>query len=645
VVIGGVFCRWLQYRLCSASGRRPALVQQATGRLRVTAGVAGERKPDLFHFVMIKPTHYDDDGYPIQWLRSAIPSNTLACLNALAMDARRREVLGPDVEIRLHTYDETNRRVRPDKIIRMIRHDGGRALIGLVGVQSNQFPRAVDLARPFLAAGLPVCIGGFHVSGCLAMLPELPDDIKAAQAMGISFFAGEAEEFRLDRVLRDAYAGALKPLYNYMNDLPSLAGEPPPFLPRQHVVRICGSISSIDLGRGCPYQCSFCTIINVQGRKSRIRSADDLEKIVRENYAQGIKRFFITDDNFARNKDWEPLLDRLIQMRQGEGMNIGFTIQVDTLCHKIPRFIEKATRAGVRRVFIGLENINPDNLIAAKKRQNKITEYREMLQMWRSHGAITYAGYILGFPADTKESILRDVEIIKRELPIDILEFFFLTPLPGSEDHKVLSAKGVWMDPDMNKYDLTHRVSRHGTMSDQDWEEAYRAAWLAFYTPEHINTILRRTCAAGNLRPAVTLETILWFYLMTLFEGVHPLEGGALRLKSRRDRRHGMPLENPFLFYARYWGGTALKAWRYFRVYRRCKAMLDAALAAPDRWTYSDLAIAPPKSDEFDALDLYHATSGGEAALKRKYRDDAIRAKTQMDEALFVPDVPVEAAE
>ena len=95
----------------------------------------------------------------------------------------------------------------------------------------------------------------------------------------------------------------------------------------------------------------------------------------------------------------------------------------------------------MRRVFIGLENINPDNLIAAKKRQNKITEYREMLQKWRDHGAITYAGYILGFPGDTKESIMRDIEIIKRELPLDILEFFFLTPLPGSEDHKVLCAE------------------------------------------------------------------------------------------------------------------------------------------------------------------------------------------------------------
>ncbi|MCC6775458.1 MAG: radical SAM protein [Hyphomicrobiales bacterium] len=575
---------------------------------------------------MIKPTHYDDDGYPIQWLRSAIPSNTLACLNGLAEDARRRRVLGPDVEIRLQTYDETNRRVRPSRIIRRIRKEGGRAFVGLVGVQSNQFPRAVDLARQFIAAGLPVAIGGFHVSGCIAMLPELPDDLRAAQALGISFFAGEAEEGRLDGVLRDAWVGALKPVYNYMDALPSLQGEPPPFLPPQHVRRTSGSLSSVDLGRGCPYQCSFCTIINVQGRKSRFRSPDDLERIVRENYAEGIKRFFITDDNFARNRDWEALFDRLIALRNGDFPKIGFTIQVDTLCHKIPGFIEKATQAGVRRVFIGLENINPDNLIAAKKRQNKITEYREMLQQWREHGAITYAGYILGFPGDSKESILRDIEIIKRELPLDVLEFFFLTPLPGSEDHKVLWQKGIWMDPDMNKYDLNHRVSHHPSMSDAEWEDAYRSAWAAYYTPEHVRTILRRSAACRLGRPGTTLTTILWFYLMLAFEGVHPLEGGALRLKFRRDRRYGLPRENPLVFYPRYFGGTLGKAWRYWRVYRRFKSTLDEVMVAPDRWTYSDLAIAPPQADELDTLELYHATSGGEAALARKRRDEAIRS-------------------
>src|SRR5512133_527828 len=101
----------------------------------------------LFHLVLIKPTHYDDDGYPIQWVRSAIPSNTLATLNGLAEDARRREVLGTATELVLHTYDETNRRVDPQRIIRLLRKQGGRMLIALVGVQTNQFPRAVDIAR------------------------------------------------------------------------------------------------------------------------------------------------------------------------------------------------------------------------------------------------------------------------------------------------------------------------------------------------------------------------------------------------------------------------------------------------------------------------------------------------------------------
>ncbi len=580
----------------------------------------------IFHFVMIKPSHYDDNGYPIQWIRSAIPSNTLACLNGLAEDAQRRAVLGSEVTIRLRTYDETNRRVLPSRIIREIRRIGGKALIALVGVQSNQFPRAVDLARPFIAAGLPVAMGGFHISGCLAMLPEMPPEMVAAQTLGISFFAGEAENGRLDQVLRDAWDGTLAPLYNHMDDLPSLQGEPPPILPRQHVRRTSGSLSSIDLGRGCPYQCSFCTIINVQGRKSRFRSPDDLEKIIRENCAQGIKRFFITDDNFARNRHWEPLFDRMIALRE-EGLNIGFTIQVDTLCHRIPHFIEKAARAGVRRVFIGLENINPENLLGAKKRQNRITEYREMLQQWREHGAITYAGYIIGFPGDTKASILRDVEIIKRELPLDILEFFMLTPLPGSEDHKVLWQQGAWMDDDLNKYDLNHRVTHHVTMSDAEWDSAYRAAWENYYTPDHVRTILRRAAAHELGRPKTALTTILWFKLMILFESVHPLEGGAFRLKFRRDRRHGMRIESPFLFYPRYGAEIVVKAWRYLSLYRSSMRMLRDVLRAPDRLTYTDLAIAPQRADDFDTLDLYHATTGGEAAVARVRREDAARAR------------------
>ena len=389
-------------------------------------------RSENFNFILIKPSHYDDDGYPIQWVRSLIPSNTLAAVNGLVLDCQRRQVLGPDIFIRSLPYDETNSRILPERIIQEIGRAGGRALIGFVGVQSNQFPRAVDLAQPFLAAGLPVAIGGFHVSGCISMLPELPREIRDAQEMGISIFAGEGEEGRMDEIIQDAYDGTLKPIYNHMDDLPSLESQPVPFLSRERAGRTIDQRSSFDLGRGCPFQCSFCTIINVQGRKSRFRSADDLEKIVRENAAQGIRKFLITDDNFARNKGWEEMLDRLIWLKENEGLKVRLILQVDTLCHKIPRFIEKSRRAGVKRVFIGLESINPDNLRAAKKRQNKITEYRTMLQKWREQHISTYGGYIVGFPFDTPESVARDIfaddlEKIVRENAAQGIRKFLIT--------------------------------------------------------------------------------------------------------------------------------------------------------------------------------------------------------------------------
>lgn len=598
------------------------------------------RAKPVFHFVMIKPTHYDDDGYPIQWYRSVLPSNTLACLNSLAVDAAERQVLGPDVDIRLHLFDETNQRVHADRIIRMIRRDGGHALIGLVGVQSNQYPRAVDIARPFREAGLPVVIGGFHVSGCLAMLPDMPVEMRDALDMGISFFAGEAEDRRLDALMRDAYADELKPIYNFMKDLPDLGGQPIPILPAAHLRRTKGAQSSIDLGRGCPFQCSFCTIINVQGRKSRFRSPDELEQCVRENQAQGINSFFITDDNFARNREWEPLFDRLIALREHEGLEIRLVIQVDTLCHKIRHFIEKAARAGVKRVFIGLENINPDNLLAAKKRQNKITEYRAMLQEWKRHGVTTYAGYILGFPGDTKESILRDIEIVKRELPVDLLEFFILTPLPGSEDHKVLLGKKAWMDPDLNKYDLNNRVTHHPRMSDQEWDEAYRAAWDAYYTPAHIETIMRRSAAGPKARTRKLVFLMLWFYGTVTIEGLHPLEGGLLRRKARRGRRHGMPLENPLLFYPKYAAETVWKHARYITFIARMLPAYFRVRFAGNPQAYTDVSLTCANDESEAGLALFHETSGGEKYVARVQRHEAIIAHRRFSINVVHPESP-----
>ncbi|MBV8747022.1 MAG: radical SAM protein [Xanthobacteraceae bacterium] len=556
-----------------------------------------------FHIVLVKPSHYDTDGYVIQWRRSMIPSTSLTSLHGLLADCAAARALGPDVDISLEIYDETNVVVDVKGAIKRIQ-EAGAGFVGLIGVQSNQFPRALDLGRQFRAAGLPVMIGGFHVSGCISMLPDLTPELKAALDLGMTLFAGEAEG-RMEGLLQDIASGTLKPIYNYLNDLPDMGMATQRALPRPVTSRIAGHYAVFDAGRGCPFQCSFCTIINVQGRKSRYRSADEVEALVRENARQGVTRFFVTDDNFARNKNWEAILDRFIKLREVDKFKIKLILQVDTLCHKIPGFIEKAARAGCNCVFIGLENINPESLMGAKKRQNKIWEYREMLQAWHKAKVITWAGYILGFPNDTPEAIARDIEIIKKELPIDILEFFFLTPLPGSEDHKKLYMRGVPMDPDMNNYDLEHACTAHPIMSKATWEQVYRDAWKHYYTDEHVETVLRRGLASGlNLRKIIDPMTI--FSGASRIEGVHPLQYGYVRRKVRTQRRHGMRILNPVVFYPWRAFDFTVVALGWLRLFLRYRKIMKRVMATPDAASYMDDALRPTAPDTTDHLvELY----------------------------------------
>jgi len=562
-------------------------------RIRMNQDLFANNPAELsdFHLILIKPTHYDDDGYPIQWLRSNIPANTLACLYGLAVDCRDRSILGPNVKIHIQTIDETNERLRPMRILNKIPRQSTRALVALVGVQSNQFPRAMDIASQFIAHGIQVCVGGFHVAGCLSMLKEMPEDLKAAQRMGVSFFAGEAEPDRLDEVIRDASAGKLKRIYNFLKSPPDLSGTPFPILPRAQVERTYGVYSSFDLGRGCPFLCSFCTIINVQGRSSRFRSADDLEKIIRANHAMGVNRFFLSDDNLARNRNWEPCFDRLIELKEREGITVRLLVQVDMMCHRIPGFIEKAVAAGVDQIFIGLESVNPENLLDARKKQNRAGEFRAMLLSWKRFPVVITAGYIIGFPRDTKESILRDVETLKHDLPIDVVYFTYLTPLPGSEDHRRNLEQGVAMESDMNKYDLNHRITHHPLMSDREWEQAYEAAWESFYTFEHMTTVLRRMVALRSNKKLTTIYRLVWHREFRRRHGVHPLEGGFFRRKFRRDRRPSLPLENTLLFYSKYISQLTIAACSATYLYLRLRLALRKILRDPKRLKYRDAAI------------------------------------------------------
>jgi len=148
-------------------------------------GAEGAEPKRCFQLILLKPSHYHDDGYVIRWWRAMIPSNSLASMYGLALDCAERQVLGPDVAFDIEVIDETNTYVDLPKLIRRFQDNGGFGMLGLVGVQSNQYPRALDIARPFRKAGIPVVMGGFHVSGCLSMLDGQAIDLDQCRQMGV----------------------------------------------------------------------------------------------------------------------------------------------------------------------------------------------------------------------------------------------------------------------------------------------------------------------------------------------------------------------------------------------------------------------------------------------------------------------------
>jgi hypothetical protein len=264
-------------------------------------------------------------------------------------------------------------------------------------------------------------------------------------------------------------------------------------------------------------------------------------------------------------------------------------------------------------VFIGLENINPESLKGASKRQNRITEYRAMLQAWHRAKVITYAGYILGFPNDTPESIARDLRILQHELPIDLVEFFMLTPLPGSKDHQELYRQSVPMSSDLNNYDVEHAVTRYARMTSAEWQSIYDQAWHLYYSPQHIATLLRRAKVSG-IRTTRLAFTIFYFYASYAFEHVHPLQSGVLRRKNRRQRRSTFPRENIAAYVLR-------RTRDFFKTYPpglrflwRLEVLRRKIEREPNEHAIPDLTLQPI-TDEYGAgLELFNATDSARHA-------------------------------
>lgn len=501
------------------------------------------REIERLRIVLIKPSKYDDDGYVIRFWKSVLPSNTLNVLHGLTDDIIERKVFG-DLPIEVTTFDETAEKVPLKKIIRWSREPGTKLVVCLVGVQTNQFPRALDMAKTLKGEGLTVIIGGFHTSGTINMLGEQEPDIQGLVQESICVVSGEVEG-KWEMILADFLHDRLQPIYSFAQDLQNLVDIETAPLPKaspktmRHFAH--PAFGTAETSRGCPFACSFCTIINVQGRKMRERSPKNIAAMMRRNYHEhGVTFYFFTDDNFARKKLWRETFEELIQLR-AEGIKISFMMQVD-LARKPKDFVRLAAEAGCTQVFIGMESVNPENLKAEGKKQNNVEEYRNIIKEWHDAGIVVHTGYIIGLPWDSKEQVPQDIRFLTEEVGPDQASFFMLTPLPGSHDHREMKNRGEWMDPDFNKRDSFHATINHPRMTAEEWTEAYENAWKTFYSKENMIRVLSRwtdnTKAYWNL-----ISIFFWYKNAALIEKQHPMIAGFFRLKDRKSRRPGFAID------------------------------------------------------------------------------------------------------
>ena len=525
------------------------------------------------HIFLVRPTKYDDEGYLLRHWRGVLPSNTLACLRGLTERVATDGDL-PGVSVRISCCDESVEAIPEKKIYEEQQRSGVKVLVGLVGVQTNQMPRARDLALRLRDRGVDVLLGGFHVSGtrCGAGAPA---EITELLAAGVTLVRGEVEE-AWSRILRDALRDELEPIYDLLGTLPDLSRAALPSPDRRLMQKfVHSSFVTMDSSRGCPFSCSFCTIIQIQGRKMRTRSPSRIAEMVEaRHHPGGIDQYFFTDDDFARNPHWREILLELIRLREEEGKPIRFLMQSDLLAHRQKDFIELARRAGCFQVFLGMESLDAEALAGAGKRQNRIADYAATVRAWQDGGIFVNAGYIVGFPHDTMESVRESVRRLRDEIGVDVASFFLLTPLAGSSDHTAALAAGVDIDEDLNRHDTFHAVTDPGGMSRTDAEAAYHAAWREFYSFEHRR---RRLAAWPEDQRATLLQNYLWYSCATRVEHFHPMMTGFVRLKPRRDRRPGLAIESLPRHLVRRVPEVTRMAGGYFRQIRVAQRLWRAA--------------------------------------------------------------------
>lgn len=489
------------------------------GRQRFSgSSAAGAAASPRLRVLLLKPSKYATDGYVERFRKGFMPNSTLAHMRSLTAAS----AVGDRCEtVAIDEYVESDL-----DYLELLRGEPGRAtLLALVGVQSHQLHRALDLAAWASERGVEHCVlGGPHAMTC---------DTTDLQGRGVSFALAEAETI-WSAILHDAFAGGLAPVYG-RNQRWEGELDPPALIPptRRDLRRYAAPLLGIYPARGCPYVCNFCSVIKIAGRTVRSQPVATTLQSLRAAKAAGVKLILFTSDNFNKYAQAQELLQGMID----EDLRFPFFAQCDAMIFRQEELVALMARAGCFQMFVGAESFSREALRAAHKPQNHPDKYAEIVALCRRHGITSHFSNILGFPSDTEETIAEHLRVL-RELDPDVASFYVLTPIPGTEQYDDFLAQGLISEANLDRFDGSAVTWRHPHLSAARLTELLYAGYRDFFRSGSVAARLTRVARGRwDFRTAWKLQAIAGYSLQSRLGArshSHPMAGGSFRV--RRDR-------------------------------------------------------------------------------------------------------------
>ena len=460
----------------------------------------------MLRVVIIKPSKYGLSGYVERFRRGFMSNATIPYIRSMTPTSIE------NTEIQTFAVDEY---VQTDlKYLDLLRHPSEPTLLALVGVQSHQFQRALDLAAFAKANGVQhAVIGGPHPMTC---------DTSMLQNRGVSFAQAEAELIWLS-ILKDAIQGELQPVYGrerrWAEELQAPVLIPPSKRDlRRYVVPMLG----IYPARGCPFTCNFCSVIKIAGRAVRSQSIETTMASLRAAKATGIRLIMFTSDNFNKYAEAKDLLQQMI----AEKIGIRFFVQCDTQVSRQEELVALLARAGCFMMFVGVESFNRKILLAAHKTQNHPRTYGDIIKLCRKYRIATHFSSILGFPGQTPADIKVHNDILEQLNP-DIASFYCLCPLPGTEQYDDFLEAGVITEPNLDRFDATWPTWRNDVMTNEEWQAQMYDSYRRFYSAKRIITSTLASVRHREFFPDVVPGFFAKvFHRYCVAKKMHPMSGG-----------------------------------------------------------------------------------------------------------------------